>query len=543
MPKLAKPYIPGYNIHIGKIPAVVITSPILLTCYVLDQRDRQKYAKSEWQLEPVDPYAVEGRFGAPKVTERFQQISLIALAQLSLPKPINLFLPDTLGNKKKSVSVLVRNGSTENFLHELPELEPSKLSIKASKYRKTSENTGIWEKSKHYETYEISTESSPLVEAKVKIFFDKELSRKAVFTERSWVQIGDLPAITQIMGSMEKLKISQDKSAEISCVYQSFLEMELIDSESESAFSQWLGEYQLIPSLQEEIPLVLPAKVMKMIDGLLKTELMDRRLGKQPTLIPCYEWLHDEISSLYALEIIMKTKEKNAIECHRFRLFSIEKNTIEALRGNLEGCNINSQYLLDSSLLLYVMYCGFWDLGMPADSSYKIASGKAVLSSDEPSTGYYKFLEFQASKGTQGQHFLDWEWTEKGKESHEKVKRAAYTFNFQFFQDPLFKEYRHQYYLALSLAKLQNSVESKKAHKRPIQGEDLMQYESASLRAMLADNGLPWPETFELSKEIFEEAPQIQSLQRELERLPFSKTAKRLVDLYFEMQKICMVQN
>lgn len=522
------------------VPVAIVMSPLLYTAYVLDQRDRRMHRKSEFELEEV-PYAIGGLFGATNVTKRFEEISLIALAQLSLPEPINLLLPDHPHEKRKSVSLMVRSGSVDNSQQKFAELKPLKLSIKASKWRPTVTNywgdkTLIKVKENREEIFETSSELTPMVEAEVIVYFNKLLSRTARFTPPSWVQLPDLSAISKVMGMMGKLKEYQEKSAEIPCVYQSFLEMQLNELKNESDFAKWLGEYKLIPSHQGGIPLVLPAKVLDMIDGVLKSELIDRRLSNQPTLIPCYEWILAKDLDLYALEIIMKTDEKNSTECHRFRLFSIGEKTIEAFKATFEESDKDSQILFDHSLLLYVMYCGFWELGMPSDSSYKLASGKAVLSGDEPFAGFYKFLELQASNINPVQNFLDWESI--GNESYDKVKKAVSAFNFQFFDDPLFKEYRHQYYLSLLLAKLQYSVESKKAHKHPIQGEDFMQYESASLRAMFADNGLPWPETFELSKEILEGVPKIGSLKGELEHLPFSKTADRLADFFLKLQEI-----
>lgn len=530
----AEPLSEKIGFYAGMALLSPIIAPIVATVAVVDYAYNLFYPsiwgkKLEWDEEKINPYDEKGRFGHPQVEQRFKNISLIDAGRQPLPQPMNLFLPTGLCEKKRSITLSVRNGPHQGTLQKLPQLQVSKLAMKGFKWRYDDQKkANVEEKVKYEQIFAASTEASPLVEAKVKVFFDKQLSRKAFFTKHSLVQNTDLPAIAKIMGSMKMLEQSQIKSAEIPTVYRSFLESELKKSGNKSDFSKWLGNYRLIPSKQGEIPLALPLAVTNAIDEILKKELMNRRSSKQPTLLPYYEWLYDKNLGFYSLEIIMETNEQSPLECHRFRLFSIEKPTVEALKGTLEECNGESRTLLDHSLLLYTMYCGFWQgLGMPSSESHKL-SEKVVLSNDKPFKGYYKSLE--------SKNLFDWISSKKGKESYEQAKSAAFVSN---FQDPLFKEYRHQYYLALSLAKLQNKIDSKNAQKNPLENEDLMQYRTASLRSIFADNGLPWPETFELTEEIFKEGPRVESLMRELERLPLSKLTTSLIELHSEMQKIC----
>lgn len=527
------------------IPVSILTAPFVLIAGAISYLSSGP--KSEFEQEKIHPYAFEGRFGSPMIAERFEKTSLIALAKLLPPAEIQIYRPAPKeGNE--SISLTIRSVPIEDSLEKPAELKASSLYLKASVFipgtkssRAGPATRDIWLKNRQRENYEGSVNSLPLVEAKVIVHFNKELSQQVKFTEQSWVQPKDLKAIEQLWSTREHLDMSLKTGAQIAGTYKAFLEMQKagVDAElGESPFAEWLGEYQLVPAAQDGIPLVLPKECMEMIDAILRDELIERHLSENPTLIPFYEWKHYEVLDLYSLEIVIKTNGAKATECHRLTLFTLEKDTVEALRGKPDFCG-ERQGLVDSATLLYVMYCGFWNLGMPTKDSYKLASGKAILSCDAPFEGYYKRLKTIAKSSRQDlqrlQKSLDWECTEKGKKLREKAEKAARTL---YREDPLFLEYRRQYFLATSLAKLQNSVENKGSNKEE-SIDDLAhsaQYESTNLKAMFADNGLPWPETFELSKEVIKDMPQLEMLKKELEFLPFSKTARQLADLYFELQ-------
>lgn len=522
------------------LPCFAIISPLIYLGNMLK--------KTEFNSETPHPYDIDGRFGAAKMTDKLQQVTLFALAQLQArPIPKNeLFIPNA-EHTRESLNLLVKGG-LENCPRESSDLKLLELSLEGSKFHAadlTIDQDEYWTNFNIKHEFNSSVvKSSPLVESRVTLFFDKQLTRSAHFTERSWVQVEDLSAIERIgKKSLKNLQDYKNRGAEIATGYQNFLANELINpGMNESNFGQWLGDYQLIPPSQEGFPIALPKKFMKMIDRILEQELVDRHLIGHPTLLPFYEWHHFELLDLYSLELIMKTDESKAENCHRFTLFSIEKDAVEALKGRLETCENHQQILLDSAILIYVMYCEFWKLGMPSDNSYKLASGKAVLSSDEPFEGFYKILEIKGAKYahetlTTLQKSFAREWEERGEELCDRARKEASISDSQFLNNPLFAEYRHQYYLAASLSKLKNSIETKKANQHHQQFEDISQYESTTIRAMFADNGLPWPETFEISKELNKTA-QIESLKKELDLLPFSKIANSLADLYFELLPI-----
>lgn len=521
-------------------PAFLIGGPLLL----LGSAYSDYYAPKK-----IYSYDREGQFGSQKVNERFEQISLIALAQLSLPETIQVFKSEfkhESDNRRNWIRLSITSGSTESLPQVLVKLEASSLSTSKNKWVETgsrSYGSGHWKETTQKEVYDVPTESMPLVEANVTVHFNEGLSRKAEFTKRSWVQCEDLKAIEQIRNAMDRLQKSQEESMEIASVYMAFLEAQkAVNSPTsiENPFGAWLGDYQLVPASKEGIPIALPKRCLEMMDAILQAELDARHFSNQPSLIPFYEWRHYEAIDVYSLEIVIKTNEADAVDCHHFTLFSLQKDTVDALRGKLETCSAERQFLLESATLLYVMYCGFWNLGMPTNNSYKLVSGKAMLSSDAPFAGWYKQLELNlpncsAMQVPELKKLLDWQYAEKGERLVEKATRSMEKIDKQFFKNSLFLEYRHQYYLATSLAKLQSHVEAKKSDK---QQDDVFQYEMSNTRAMFADNGLPWPETFELSKEYAAKSPQIEVLKTELDFLPVSKTVEKLVHLYFELEQM-----
>jgi hypothetical protein len=521
----------------GGLLLAPVTVPIVAPLFILfDWIDNSEkylhlpFSGGEFEYENPYPYSIGGRFGAPKICPKFQNITLAASAKLLKPSEIEIFKP-IYDDIRHSITVQYCGGSEKDLQNK--EFQFTKIFMKSVRFidihKKKASNVN------HYITGP-SVESSPLLKANRIVYFDKELSVETNFDPESWVQAIDLEAIDKIKKSFKAFDESKIKAAEIPGAYKAFLENELSAAKkSVNPFLQWLGEYQLISPSKEGFPIALPKNCMNSIDDILKTELVDRHLANQPTLIPYYEWHHYEALDTYSLEIVMKTNENNPVECHSFTLFSLNRDVVEAFKGRLEPWEKDRQSLFNNSILLYALYCGIWDLGMPSEM-HKLTNGKAVLSSDEPFGGFYKMLE----KGPTANlvDSFDWRSTEKGKELRDKAKDTASLFGSRFINDSLYEEYRHQYYLAASLANLQNSIESKKAHKYSKKMGDIAEYESITLRAMFEGCGLPWPETFEISKEILKGTPKVESLKRELEMLPFSKTAQKLTDLYFELGKI-----
>lgn len=305
------------------------------------------------------------------------------------------------------------------------------------------------------------------------------------------------------------------------------------------------------PAKSGMIPIAIPKIFMDNLLEKISGEMALLHFINKGTLLPFYEFESSHYSEAMTFSILFRycsPKGKETDFCRFKGIFSIDGLTAKAL--GRPGVS----FAKDSRYLIYVMYAGLMELGMPGNGSYELSNKKGVAPVDYPFEGFYMKMHRHVDRGIS---FKTYQFNGDGEylperwfapfqlefcPSAQKIINKALNKHLPVMEErarnlPEFKMYQESFNQALALAAMKNSLAVQEL--QGIDGKMIVEDVPAleSLMDLFVRFGFPIPDqTFKPFDEMLKMTePDSTRLLRQLKQYPLTVAYKEFLNKFADL--------